>query len=57
MRPSLELNKAHLKTPMVGDYWTEHFVLQFVVLRILVGSDVNKETLKKGFFILYFNRN
>ena len=40
MRPSLELNKAHLKTPMVGDYWTEHFVLQFVVLRILANGTI-----------------
>lgn len=40
MRPSLELNKAHLKTPMVGDYWTEHFVLQFVVLRILANGNI-----------------
>lgn len=40
MRPSLELNKAHLKTPMVGDYWTEHFVLQFVVLRILDSGNI-----------------
>lgn len=40
MRPSLELNKAHLKTPMTGDYWTEHFVLQFVVLRILANGNI-----------------
>ena len=40
MRPSLELNKAHLKTPMVGDYWTEFFVLQFVVLRILANGNI-----------------
>ena len=40
MRPSLELNKAHLKTPTVGDYWTEHFVLQFVVLRVLDSGNI-----------------
>ena len=40
MRSSLELNKAHLKTPMVGDYWTEFFVLQFVVLRILANGNI-----------------
>ena len=40
MRPSLERNKEHLKTPMVGDYWTELFVLQFVVLRILDNGNI-----------------
>lgn len=46
MRPSLELNKVHLKTPMVGDYWTKHFVLQsvvvlqFVVLHILANGNI-----------------
>ena len=40
MRPSLERNKEHLKTPMVGDYWTEFFVLQFVVLRILANGNI-----------------